>query len=211
MSDEKLDDTLSRIARAACVAIDWVDFASISVGGGADLMDTLGATDPRALKADALQCELGEGPSVAARLGSSLVHSQDVGIDPRWPVYATRAPELEIRAQIGVRLHAEDRVLGVLNLYATHPSGLDDDTSEVTFMLAAQATTAICLASRVETLTQAITVRRDISQAVGLVMERYHLNESRAWEYLVRVSQASQVKVRVVARELIEQANASTS
>jgi AmiR/NasT family two-component response regulator len=59
----------------------------------------------------------------------------------------------------------------------------------------------------VSTLTDAVLGRQVISQAVGIVMERFGLNSTRAFEYLVRTSQASQRKLRFVAAELVTRAN----
>lgn len=42
--------------------------------------------------------------------------------------------------------------------------------------------------------------------AVGMTMERYGLDEERAFSFLVRVSQTSNTKMRLVAKEIISQA-----
>lgn len=61
--------------------------------------------------------------------------------------------------------------------------------------------------SGVSTLNDAVVSRQVISQAIGIVMERFGLNSTRAFEYLVRTSQASQHKLRFVAAELVTRAN----
>jgi AmiR/NasT family two-component response regulator len=96
----------------------------------------------------------------------------------------------------------------VLNLYSRASRRLDSSSARLARLLADQAATAMDCASRVETLTEAVDARQEISQAIGIAMERFGLNEGRAFDYLVRISQTSQVKLRVVARELVAQANA---
>lgn len=54
------------------------------------------------------------------------------------------------------------------------------------------------------------TTRKVIGQAVGTVMERYQLDEDRALMYLAQVSQHSNVKLRDVAAELVQQAHEKT-
>ena len=73
--------------------------------------------------------------------------------------------------------------------------------------LAEQARSAGDATPGVPTLTDAVLSRQVISQAVGIVMERFELNSTRAFEYLVRTSQASQRKLRFVAAELVAHAN----
>ncbi len=46
-----------------------------------------------------------------------------------------------------------------------------------------------------------------VARAIGIVMERFQLNEERAFHYLVRVSQTSNVKLRHVALELVQEVN----
>jgi ANTAR domain-containing protein/GAF domain-containing protein len=201
-----LEDTLAAIATSACAAIDWVDAAGICVADGSGLV-TLGATDPLVHKAEAAQGELREGPSLSVAPAVPLVHSSDVVHDPRWPRYALAAAELGIAAQTGAFVPASHSQVAVLNLYSRSGRRLDPSSARLAGLLADQAATAMEVASRVETLTEAVGARHDISQAIGIAMERFGLNEGRAFDYLARVSQTSQVKLRVIARELVAQAN----
>jgi ANTAR domain len=59
----------------------------------------------------------------------------------------------------------------------------------------------------VSTMTDAVLSRQVVSQAVGIVMERFELSSTRAFEYLVRTSQTSQCKLGSVAAELVTRAN----
>jgi len=47
--------------------------------------------------------------------------------------------------------------------------------------------------------------RAVIGQATGIVMERYQIDPQRAFEYLARVSQTSNVKLRDVADHLVNE------
>ncbi|HLL08881.1 MAG TPA: ANTAR domain-containing protein, partial [Nocardioidaceae bacterium] len=59
-----------------------------------------------------------------------------------------------------------------------------------------------------EQLNKALSTRKMIGQAIGIVQERYELNEDRAFQFLARVSQTSNIKLADVAAELVSQANA---
>ena len=47
-----------------------------------------------------------------------------------------------------------------------------------------------------------------IGEAVGLVMERFSLNDERAFAFLKRLSSHRNVKIRVLAEEFVDEANA---
>jgi len=49
--------------------------------------------------------------------------------------------------------------------------------------------------------------RKVIGQAIGILMERYEMNEDRAFAFLVRASSHGNVKLRSVAQELVDQRN----
>ena len=58
--------------------------------------------------------------------------------------------------------------------------------------------------ARSTNLREAVGTRTMIGTAVGIVMERYHLTDERAFAFLTRVSQDGNIKLREVARRLIE-------
>ena len=59
----------------------------------------------------------------------------------------------------------------------------------------------------VEGMRDALRTRKVIGQAIGIVMERYSLNEDRAFQFLVRLSQSGNVKLRTVADDLVSSLN----
>jgi AmiR/NasT family two-component response regulator len=62
-------------------------------------------------------------------------------------------------------------------------------------------------AKQEQTLTEALTTRNLIGQAVGIVMERYQLDSDRAFAFLVRLSQSANTKLRTVAAGLVDSVN----
>lgn len=49
--------------------------------------------------------------------------------------------------------------------------------------------------------------RQVIGTAVGIVMQRYEIDEARAFEFLVRTSSTSNVKLRTIAEDLVSRTN----
>lgn len=187
--------------------IPGVAFASITLTSRDGHLETVGSTDPLATKSDAAQYELLEGPCIDASFGTPLAHSGDVLNDPRWRRYAGRVGELGIRTHAGLAIYSGSRTLGGLNLYSTSRCSLDDASLHFARRFADQAGTALDLTRTVAAGTDAVLARETITQAIGIVMERFQLSGERAFQYLVRVSQTSNVKLRVVARELVQQVN----
>jgi hypothetical protein len=69
------------------------------------------------------------------------------------------------------------------------------------------AMTGDLVLSRVDILDEAVRGRHVISQAVGIAMERFGLSSTRAFDYLVQVSRSSQLRLGVVATEMVAHAN----
>ena len=53
----------------------------------------------------------------------------------------------------------------------------------------------------------AVLARTTIGKAVGILMERYQMNEDRAFAYLTRASSHGNLKLRDVAQEVVDNAN----
>jgi AmiR/NasT family two-component response regulator len=97
--------------------------------------------------------------------------------------------------------------MGALNLYS-HSVGALADIAFLAGLFTSHARVAIAYARQVDGLQDAMTSRQSIGQAVGILMERFKLSDERAFGFLARISQERNVKLRVVARELIADAAA---
>ncbi len=91
-----------------------------------------------------------------------------------------------------------------LNLYSVRPVEMDDEMLEVARLFASSAGGALGLVQQVRQLEEAAESRRRIGQAVGIVMERYQLDEDRAFAFLVRLSQNMNLKLRAVAEQVVQ-------
>jgi GAF domain-containing protein len=135
------------------------------------------------------------------------VVSPNLAADERFPRYAPAALAHGIRAQAGIRLFEGPRSQGALNLYSTRV-GAFEDFETLAALFAHQAAVAIGYAREVQNLNEAVRTRQRIGQAVGIVMERYGLTDERAFAFLTRLSQHRNVKLRVVAQELVAESDA---
>jgi hypothetical protein len=116
-----------RLCRAAATLLP-VDGAAISVYLGADVAVPVGASDPTAAQAEALQFTLGEGPCLQAYTsrGPVLVpdlNHPDPAVSSRWPTYATQLTRLtSYQAAFAFPLLSNGVALGSLSLYR-HTAG----------------------------------------------------------------------------------------
>jgi GAF domain-containing protein len=199
------EDTLNAVVVAGRDTIPDVDGAGITVVSGGRL-DTPVATDELARRLADAQRSLGEGPCIDVLDGQGLVVSADIRGEARWPRYTPTARAAGLRSQLAIQLHDEDRVLGVLNLYSRTGDLSRHETIRIAGLFAAHAGIALVAARHREQMNDALASRKVIGQAIGLVMERYQIDDQRAFEFLVRISQSSNVKIRDVAQEMVNQA-----
>lgn len=198
-----LGDTLQRIARTARDTVPGADFASITVRQRDGRLDTVVTTDPIVMQADCIQYELREGPCYDAVTDTETSYCPDLGADSRWPGYAPRAARLGLSSQLAIRLSARDGTYTGLNLYSSLADAFGDDPSGVVRLFASHASVALGFARELDTLKEAVGSRQIIGEAIGIVIERYGLMEERAFEFLIRLSQTSNVKLREVAAEIV--------
>jgi transcriptional regulator with GAF, ATPase, and Fis domain len=199
--------TLASIASAAAEAVPGVEHASVSVVDSEKQLQTLIPTDDFVAEADKLQCALGEGPCLDAALGEPVVRSDDLRREVRWPKYAPKAADMGVGAQLALHLYDQDHSYGGLNLYYGRPGSITTDSADIAELFAMHAALVMGHAREIESLKKALATRKVIGAAIGIIMERYELDEDRAFEFLVRVSQTGNVKLRAVAEEIVSTGN----
>jgi hypothetical protein len=201
-----LDEVLHNLVCMAARSLPSVDHAGITITRPDGGLDTIAASDPLVERLDQLQYDLKEGPCLSAIREEDVVVVNHADREQRWPDFMKQASAMGLRSQMGVRLKVDDCTLGGLNLYATAVDEIDPDVVHMAQLFASHAALALGKARTEENLLQGLASRQRIGVAVGIVMERYGLDEQRAFQYLARVSQNSNVKLRVIADEIVHDA-----
>ena len=184
---------------------EHVGVAVVQDGGA---VTTMASTGRLVREMDSLQYELDQGPCLDALRQERLVLVEDLPHQTdNWPLYAPRASQAGVRAQMGVRLHNKDGTLGGLNFYSTAAVTIDRGTPHRAQLIAANATMALSHARYVVPVSEVIATRQLIGQAVGVLMERLGITEDQAMYYLVRVASAGRVELHQLAREVVDQGN----
>jgi GAF domain-containing protein len=197
-------DLLADVTAAAKELIPGVDEAGVLLIAKGNTFETLGPTSGLLPKLDELQMRYLEGPCVEAALDEVVVRTDDFRNEPRWPHYAPQAVELGVLSGLSFKLYTADRTAGALNLFGFQPKLWDSEAETIGMVLAAHAAAAILASREGEQLQSALSTRDRIGQAKGIIMERFGIDDVRAFAMLRQLSQDTNIKLVDVAQRVID-------
>lgn len=198
-----LDETVERILEFATKSFNCAYAGVILVHEGSRV-ETVATNHEVVAHLDKVQLESGEGPDLEIIADRPGVLVRDVRTETRWPTWCAAVDAAGVRSMLGSRLYTTRKVLGSLNLYADGVDAFDSYDVDVAHMLARHAAVALEAARGTEHLLKAVDARNLIGQAQGILMERHGLDATQAFAVLRRYSQDNNVKLHVVAQQLIE-------
>ncbi|MFC7342935.1 GAF and ANTAR domain-containing protein [Saccharopolyspora griseoalba] len=200
-----LNATLTSTARGAADAIPGTESAGIAELTEDGRLVQRVATGELSAIADRLQNDTGEGPGLHALTTGSTVRVHDLREETRrWPSLAAAARREGIAGALCYRLdtgHDLRRI--VLDLYSREPGVFDDDAVLLGELFASHAGLALAHAHNAEQLSTALSSRDLIGQAKGVLMERFGIDDYRAFGMLVESSQQTNLKLTEVAGWLV--------
>ncbi len=199
-----VEQVLGDVTAAAKELIPGVDAAGVLMIGKGGKWDSFGGTSDLPHLLDELQMKYGEGPCVEAALDEVIVRTEDFRTEERWPQYSPEVVQLGVLSGLSFKLYTANRTAGALNLFAFKPNAFDGESETIGIVLAAHAAAAILASREGEELQSALSTRDRIGQAKGIIMERYGVDDIRAFEMLRRLSQDSNTKLIDVAARVIE-------
>jgi GAF domain-containing protein len=212
LADEDLDDTLRRVAHLATATLPTCDLADVTlIRGGKPI--TRGATDSLAEQLDAVQYSTGLGPCIDAWEHGHVNHVVSTRTDRRWPDYARKAVELGILSTLAIPLIVQGTTIGALNLYSRREQSFSENDDQIGRLFAEQAAIALANArthaeavALARQLQEALASRAVIEQAKGVLLGRHRCTPDEAFEVLVQRSQHENRKLRLVAEEVVREA-----
>ncbi len=205
-TQEDIQATLEEIVRQARRCLPEFEHVSLSRVSPELTLETLAATTDLAREFDVLQSEAREGPCVTASAEDEVVAVREARHEQRWPHYIGNAVARGLQSQLGVRLHSDSNGVVCLNLHSTTHEDIDAGSIGVAEHFAVHAGLALGHMQKAEQLHTAIGSRTVIGTAIGIIMERFGLSQSDAFAYLVRQASETNRKVRLIASDLVEQA-----
>jgi GAF domain-containing protein len=215
VADVSLGDTLRQLADLATDGMEPASAAGLTLLDQSARPTTAVATDEIAPAVDQAQYDDGDGPCLTAFRESRAVCVPDTRtVGDRWPTFSRVAAELGILSTLSLPLAAGGETFGAFNLYARAPDAFDEAAQADAAMFATQASVVLSNAraywaafDMAVGLEQAITSRAIIEQAKGKIMATTGVTADEAFELLVRASQRENVKLRELARRIVETKN----
>ena len=199
-----VEEVLSDVTAAAKELIPGADTAGVLLIGKGGKWDSVANTSDLPYRLDELQMIFNEGPCVEAALDELIVRTDDFRFEVRWPHYSAAVVEIGVLSGLSFKLYTGDRTAGALNLFSfkVHAFDAEDETTGV--VLAAHAAAAILASRQGEQLQSALSTRDRIGQAKGIIMERFGVDDVKAFEMLRTLSQDSNTRLIDVAQRVID-------
>lgn len=200
-----LDDlsarTAERVGSCAGVAV------TLSVAGAPF---TIGASSTLARDVDLIQYRIGTGPCLHALHHGVGMYVPDLGNDDRWGEYGPLAAARGAASCVSIPVLLGEGPVAVLKVYSSVVDGLTDEQRAIAAATAPEVGGVVGLArhltlqaQRLDDRVAAMTTRRQIDVAIGILMQRHHCAADRAFAMMRNTSQLQNSKLRDVARELV--------
>jgi GAF domain-containing protein len=210
VGDLSVHDTLHEVSELVTKAIPAADMVGLTM-----LLEgrprTAVFTDETAPEIDQAQYETGDGPCLDAFRHQTVYAIPRTADDGPWPAFRQAALGHGIRSTLSLPMGAVGRSLGAMNLYSRLEDGFATDDRENALLFAGQAAIVLANAQAYwdardlgDRLADAMEHRAIIEQAKGILMGAQRCNPDDAFELLVKASQRENVKLRDIARRIVE-------
>ena len=210
VSEESVDTTLERIATLAARTIDDCDAAGVTLYLDGKYV-TAAHTDQRTLAVDDGQYQRDQGPCLQAMRDQQVLRFDVEEAEDRWPEFVADARANNVRSFLAAPLMLQGDSIGALNLYSSKPSGFTALDDVLIALFTGQASIAVANAKMyadavqlTRQLQEAISSRSVIEQAKGVLMAREGVDADTAFDRLRRESQSRNVKLRLLAQEIVD-------
>jgi GAF domain-containing protein len=165
---------------------------------------TVASTSESAASIDAIGYRLAEGPAVQASTDGQTVIVLDSATEHRWPRWREEAAALGLRTAVCVPLGQNGTVTGSINVYGSAGWLPVHQDLELVDLAVPHVAAILEHRSRNEHLTAALDSRTQIGQAQGILMRQFGISAEQAFGVLRRHSQAGNIKLREIARGIVE-------
>ncbi|WP_114908201.1 GAF and ANTAR domain-containing protein [Ornithinimicrobium murale] len=202
-AEPELDYTLDQVVQEAQHNVPGCDFCAVSVIRRGRIEES-SATHDLAGQLDALQVEMGEGPSLDTEWDHEIVRVPDFATERRWPRWVAQARALGVGSSLTLLLPV-DGASTTLTMYSRDVGMFDQSAIDLAAVYARLSGVAVQQAYQFDGLRTAMQSRLTIGAAQGILMERYAISLDRAFEVLRRRSNETNTKLRDVALAIVQQ------
>jgi len=212
VGDNTVEETLGRVMDLTVDAVAPADMVALTM-----LVEgrerTAVYTDELAPEIDQTQYDTGRGPCLAAFTETRVTEIHSTLEPGEWPEFRTVGAEHGILSTLSLPLVVDKTAMGAMNLYSRRERAFGEGDRADAELFAAQA--AIVLANAqaywdahlLSTgLAEAMRSRAVIEQAKGILMAAEGVDEDDAFDMLTRASQRENIKLRDIARRIVDDA-----
>ena len=214
---EDVEQTLARIAEFTVASVPGAAGAGVTavrLRDGTPKVLAWAATAEFVREIDHLQYDIcGEGPCLTAMHTRRPLISGSLGSDQRWPRFGGRVARSDVHSALSLPLIVGADVVGALNIYGRERDVFTEYALRLAERFAGPAAVSVHnvqLLHRVQTqavqLETAMRTRAVIDQAIGILRSRSGGSAEEAFGRLRQLSQAQNVKLAVIAEELVSEA-----
>ena len=209
LASENFDDLTQQLAELTARTITGATTCAITAVSDERVL-SVAASDALGAQLDEQQYAIDEGPCLEAIRTRQVVSAPDLATETRWHDYPAQVLARGISAVHSAPLLVRGRALGALNVYADAPRSFDTAAQDLIVGLAGVAAVGIAGAlahfdeiTLTDHLRRALTTRGVIDQAIGIVVGARRCTPAQAFEILRGVSQTRNIRLHVVAEELV--------
>ncbi|MGY4712845.1 GAF and ANTAR domain-containing protein [Mycolicibacterium sp. CBM1] len=211
---KSVSELLRDVAEFATHALPGVDSAGVALIDDDSIVRTWAATSCLVDDIDAVQYrEFNEGPCLTCMESRRPAVSGSLGSDSRWPHFGGRVARMGVHSALSLPLIIGDHVIGAINAYAYRRDAFGEHAVRLGAQFAGSAAVSVYNAQllakaheQTERLQHALTSRAVIDQAIGIIRSRSGGTAEEAFHRLTELSQQQNIKLHVVAEQLVEEA-----
>jgi transcriptional regulator with GAF, ATPase, and Fis domain len=213
VTETTVSQALQRIAEITVEAVPCAEVVGMSMLGDDGRPTTAVYTDVDSPAIDEAQYQDGKGPCLDAWRNNAVLSVPRVEeFADRYPAFMAACQQHGIESTLSLPMTAGRVAIGALNLYARTAEAFSADDQSVAQDLAAAGAAVLVNVSAYWTafelsaqLHEAMSSRAVIEQAKGVLMARSKdLTADQAFDLLRNASQKRNVKLREIARRIVE-------
>jgi GAF domain-containing protein len=197
-----VDEVLADVTTAAVKLIAAVHVADVLLIQDGKFR-SVAPTSDIAPRLDTVQQDTAEGPCLEAAVGETVIRSDDLSAETRWPTFTAAALDAGVHSILSFQLYTYGPDRGALNLFSFEADSFTAEHEALAAMLATNAAIALIAANREHQFESALASRDIIGQAKGMIMERFGVDAVRAFELLTKLSQDTNTRLVTIAEQLV--------
>jgi GAF domain-containing protein len=211
LSEESLQSSLDLVCSMAEETIPGTDGAGVTLVRNGKKVTAAYTDGELVKKADDIQYQLDEGPCISALREKATFRINAMSTETRWPRWTPEAKAMGIGSSVSVPLLVRDQAIGAAKVYSSEENHYDEWAERVLKMFADQAAILLANASdyagakeMTDQLKVALETRDTIGMAKGILIIQEGVDEEGAFDMLRNASQHENIKLRDIARQLID-------